>query len=246
MAESAAVQGVSGKELAGNFSGDMSIANMFLHADIVVQIVILGLAFMSFVTWAIFFDKYLLLNATRGKCERFLKEFYATDSLDSLNLRAKNARSNPLARVFVSAFAEWEKSMPITAKTGDINQMKERISAKMDIAKNKLIDEVDKGLGFLATVGSSAPFIGLFGTVWGIMNAFTAIATSKNTSLAVVAPGIAEALFVTGVGLFAAIPAVIFYNYFNARIGRYEGRIEDFNSEFLTLISRQTEQQQVK
>jgi len=223
---------------------DFSMWSLFLHADIVVQSVMFGLILASFWGWAIIFDKLLTFSSIKKKTSKFENDFWAAEALDKFYDRVKKrATNNPMAQVFVAAMEEWGRSRIKELGSGIANKLgvKERIHQVMLVTRNREIERLESGLGFLATVGSTAPFVGLFGTVWGIMNSFQGIAMSKNTSLAVVAPGIAEALFATAIGLFAAIPAVIAYNKFSREVDKLDGKIEDFSVEFNTLMSRQIE-----
>jgi biopolymer transport protein TolQ len=248
---STAVDAVGAADIAGNVAQmDMSAWGMFLQADFVVKTVMIALMLASIWTWAIIFDKAVRFKSIRQRSARFESDFWSADALDGFYEKIKRrydktkARANhPYAVVFMAAMEEWFRS---AGKGGARMRLsgtgvKERISQIMSVERNRELDELENGLGFLATVGSSAPFIGLFGTVWGIMNSFQNIAVSKNTSLAVVAPGIAEALLATAIGLFAAIPAVIAYNKFNGELNKLAGRLEDFSVEFEALLSRQTE-----
>lgn len=232
---------VGATELAGTASHDMSFWNLFLDADIVVQTVMLGLVFASVWSWAVMFDKFARFKAVRFKSARFEANFWSGNSLQELHNRYKDRATHPLAEMFVAAMDEIDKS----GKSGKADLklgIKERIAKVMQIAKNRSLDELENRLGFLATLGSTAPFIGLFGTVWGIMNSFTSIAAAKNISLAVVAPGIAEALFATAIGLVAAIPAVVAYNKFSTELDKIASSLDDFGDEFSTLISRQLDE----
>lgn len=243
-----AVSPVAAADLAGSAPAmDMSMLGLFMHADFVVKTIIIGLLLASFWCWAIIFDKYLTFKNAKSKGERFEKEFWQADELDGFYDRTKKKKSNhPFSNVFLAAMDEWYRSQqqqnpntkaPMNQRMG----MRERMFQVMMVTRNREMDRIAKGIGVLASVGSSAPFIGLFGTVWGIMNSFQSIALSKNTSLAIVAPGIAEALFATAIGLFAAIPAVIAYNKFAGDLDKFDGRLEDFSTEFNTLLSRQLE-----
>lgn len=223
-------------------SHDMSFWSLFMDADIVVQSVMIGLVLASIWSWAVMFDKYARFKAVRFKSRRFEANFWSGNSLQELYNRYKDRATHPLAEMFVAAMEEIDKSGKTSAKSDIKLGLKERIAKVMQIAKNRSLDELENRLGFLATLGSTAPFIGLFGTVWGIMNSFTSIAAAKNISLAVVAPGIAEALFATAIGLVAAIPAVVAYNKFSSELDKIASNLEDFSDEFSTLISRQLDE----
>lgn len=215
---------------------DFSIWGLFINADLVVQFVILLLLAASVWCWSIIFNKYYLLKKVTGDADVFETSFWNAKSLDDLYDRSAAHMRDPMSSVFASAMREWRSSQPghQTAVAG-IPQRVERI---MQVTVNRELDDLERHLSFLATVGSTAPFIGLFGTVWGIMNSFTSIAMMKSTNLAVVAPGIAEALFATALGLIAAIPAVIAYNKLSTDLNRYAGRLEGFVQEFSAIIAR--------
>ncbi len=225
-------------------AADMSIIGMFMQADLVVKAVMISLLVASFWSWALIFEKIARFKSVKMKAARFEQEFWASNALDQLYDQIKKRGDHPFTVVFCSAMEEWFRSGRATQRktTALAASGIDRISKIMSVARNRELEKIERGLGFLATVGSAAPFVGLFGTVWGIMNSFQSIAFSNNTSLAVVAPGIAEALLATAIGLFAAIPAVIAYNKFSAELGKFAGRMEDFEIEFAALISRQTEQ----
>jgi biopolymer transport protein TolQ len=242
-----AVQGVDATTLAGTAAAaqtDYSAWGMFMQADFIVKSVMILLILASFWSWAIIFDKFMTFRSLKRKAEQFEGDFWSADALDKFYERIKNKANHPMAIIFKVAMEEFFRSKVKEFSAANMAQrlgVRERINQVMMVARNRELEKLEKGLGFLATTGSSAPFIGLFGTVWGIMNSFTSIAVSKNTSLAVVAPGIAEALFATAIGLFAAIPAVIAYNKFAREVDKYAGKLEDFSVEFNTLLSRQIE-----
>ena len=241
---STAVQGVDAATLAGSSAGhSFTMIGMFLQADIVVKVVMVLLLLASFWCWAIIFEKYFLFRNVKSKALRFEGEFWASEALDKFYEKIKKRANHSMAIIFVAAMEEWLRSKTTvnTPLQGLKLSLRERVVQVMQVARNREIEHLESGLGFLATVGSSAPFIGLFGTVWGIMNSFQAIAISKNTSLAAVAPGIAEALLATAIGLFAAIPAVIAYNKFSNELVRFSNKLEDFSTEFDTILSRQLE-----
>ena len=241
---STAVQPVDATALAGSVGmHDFSIWGMFIQADPVVKIVMLLLLLASFWCWAIIFEKYFLFRTVKAKAARFENEFWSSEALDKFYEKYKKRSNHPIAIIFSAAMEEWFRSKSGgTGGAGGIKlNLRERIVQVMQVARNRELEHLESGLGFLATTGSAAPFIGLFGTVWGIMNSFHGIAISKNTSLVAVAPGIAEALFATAIGLFAAIPAVIAYNKFSNELGRFANKMEDFSTEFDTILSRQLE-----
>ncbi len=241
---STAVQSVDSANLAGTaVVHDFSIIGMFMNADMVVKLVMVMLLLASFCCWAIIFEKWYLFRNIKAKAQRFENEFWSSEALDKFYEKSKKRANHPMAIIFVAAMEEWFRSKTGSPTTGGGLKMslRERIVQVMQVSRNREIENVESGLGFLATVGSSAPFVGLFGTVWGIMNSFHAIAMSKNTSLVAVAPGIAEALFATAIGLFAAIPAVIAYNKYSHELVRFSNKLEDFSTEFDTILSRQLE-----
>lgn len=239
----APVAGVDSISLEGTQSAvmDMSFINLFLQADAVVKTVMLLLFFASVWSWAIIFDKIILYKSIRSKSHIFEKDFWSGQSLENFFERIKGRENHPLAVVFTAAMQEWQARnvKDLTARHELRAGTKERVHAAMQVASSKSLDKMEKSLSFLATVGSAAPFIGLFGTVWGIMISFQSIAISKNTTLAVVAPGIAEALLATALGLAAAIPAMIFYNKFANELNRTANSIDDFSNELSAIISRE-------
>jgi biopolymer transport protein TolQ len=223
---------------------DLSILELFRHAHIVVKIVIIGLLLASIWSWAIILEKLFLYAKTRKETDKFEQVFWSGQSLLELYQALGQRRNTGMAALFVAAMREWKRS---TEPEGDrgakpMPGVQLRVDKVMDVAISRDVERLERRLTFLATVGSTAPFIGLFGTVWGIMTSFQAIALSKNTSLAVVAPGIAEALFATALGLLAAIPAVIFYNKFNSEVARHAARLEGFADEFAAILSRQIDE----
>jgi len=246
---STAVQGVSSATLDGTSAAiahNFSMIGMFMQADWVVKLVMICLILASFWCWAIIFEKFILFRRIKEKAARFETEFWSSEALDKFYEKTKKRAGHPMAVMFVAAMEEWFRSKTTSttnmlAPQGFRISLKERIVQVMLVARNREVENLERGLGFLATTGSAAPFIGLFGTVWGIMNSFHAIAASKNTSLVAVAPGIAEALFATAIGLFAAIPAVIAYNKFNTEVTRFSNKLDDFSTEFDTILSRQLE-----
>lgn len=238
-------EAIEAATLAGSVAtGDLSLWGLVFRADILVQIVILMLILASFWCWAIIFEKGMKFRRLRRLADDFEDVFWSGGNLDDLYDRVGDHPGHPMELLFTSAMREWRRS---TAKglTRDDKlraSLRDRIAQIMHITLTREIERLERHLGFLATVGSTAPFIGLFGTVWGIMNSFQAIALTKNTSLAVVAPGIAEALFATALGLVAAIPAVVAYNKYSTDLGRYTLRLEGFVGEFSAILSRQLEE----
>ena len=224
-------------------TGSFSIVESFLRADVIVKSVMILLLLASLWSWTIIINKWIVLGGLKRKAARFEKIFWSGQSLDELYQQFAAKNDHPLAAVFVAALREWRRAFDGGApRENQIPGIKERIEKAMSVTIIRETDGVERQLGFLATVGSVSPFIGLFGTVWGIMNSFSAIAARHDTTLAVVAPGIAEALFATALGLLAAVPAVIFYNRFINEIGRYANRLDAFADEFSAILSRQLEE----
>jgi biopolymer transport protein TolQ len=214
-----------------------SFLELFLSAHIVVQIVMVGLLLASVWSWAIIIEKIFTFRRARREADRFEQLFWSGQSLEELYASLARDRTQSMAALFVAAMREWKRSVEGNIRA--LGGIQLRVEKVMDVTISREMERLDRRLLFLATVGSTAPFIGLFGTVWGIMSSFQAIAASKNTSLAVVAPGIAEALFATALGLLAAIPAVMAYNKFSADSARLAQRLEAFADEFAAIVSRQ-------
>ena len=215
--------------LGGNT--DFSLWKLFLRADFVVKSVIIILIVSSVWSWALIFDKYKLFKKINASAEEFENKFWKAKSAESFNNTLPAKSIDPIILIFRDAMTELIKT-----KSKSSSVQLERVERVLEISTDKQIKKIEKNFTFLATVGSTAPFIGLFGTVWGIMNSFQSIAISRNTSLAIVAPGIAEALFATALGLLAAIPAVVAYNKFNSDSQKYFSRIENFSKRFLSII----------
>jgi biopolymer transport protein TolQ len=221
-------------------SSDLSIFTLFLQAHWIVKSVMIGLMACSVWVWAIAVDKLILYARTTRAMDGFEQTFWSGQSLEEL-YRMVSARPNhSMAALFVAAMREWKRSFEGPPRSFAGLQM--RIEKVMDVTIMREIERLERRLLVLATVGSAGPFIGLFGTVWGIMTSFQSIAASKNTSLAVVAPGIAEALFATAIGLVAAIPATIFYNKFSSEVNKQAQRLEGFADEFAAILSRQIDE----
>jgi len=212
-------------------STDFSLTQLFLRADFVVKSVIIILIAASIFSWALIFEKYRLFQRIEKSTNSFEEKFWKSKSAESFYNSFSNKEKDPVATIFQSAMIEL-----IRTKSKSSSVQSNRVSRVIEISADKEIKSIEKHFTFLATVGSTAPFIGLFGTVWGIMNSFQSIAISRNTSLAIVAPGIAEALFATALGLLAAVPAVIAYNKFHSDSKRYSGRIENFSKRFISII----------
>ena len=210
-------------------SADFSLMNLFIRADIIVKSVILILIGCSIFSWAIIIDKVKLFKKINVSSEEFEEKFWRSKSAETFYNSLPSNVDDPMASLF-------KESMQGLLKTKSKTNLAEKMGGILEVGMEKQISKIEKGFTFLATVGSTAPFIGLFGTVWGIMNSFQSIAISRNTSLAIVAPGIAEALFATALGLLAAIPAVIAYNRFNNDSRKYSQKLESFSKRFLSII----------
>lgn len=223
-------------------SGDFSVWGMFLQADWVVQLVMISLIVASFWSWVVVYGKFKHLRAIKKKADAFEETFWSGNSLEDVMGKIGNGPDNPLAVVFMAAMGEWKKSVGSKTAIRNAFGIQERINKVMHVTINREMTKIERHSSYLASVGSVSPFVGLFGTVVGIMNSFTSIAETANTSLAVVAPGIAEALLATAFGLFAAIPAVVFYNRLTNEMNRYAARMEGFADEFGAYLSRQLEE----
>ena len=223
--------------LAGAGEVDFSMWSLFWRATFVVKLVMIGLLAASVLVWAVWIQKVVQFRAARTRAAQFDRAFWSGDPLDELYERIGDRPRSAAERIFAAAMGEWSRSHRDDGAM--IAGAQARIDRSMDVAIAKERDRLTSGLTFLATVGSVGPFVGLFGTVWGIMHAFQQIAVTGNTNLAVVAPGIAEALLATGIGLLAAIPAVVFYNKLTRDADRIAGNHEAFADEFATIISRQ-------
>ena len=210
-------------------SADFSILNLFLRADIIVKSVIIILIASSIYSWAIIIEKYRLFKKINFSSEEFENKFWKSKSAESFYNNLPQDMDDPMANVF-------KDTMQLIIKSKSKSNLSNRLESMLEVNIEKQINVIEKNFTFLATVGSTAPFIGLFGTVWGIMNSFQSIAISRNTSLAIVAPGIAEALFATALGLLAAIPAVVAYNKFNSDSKKYSQKLENFSKRFTSII----------
>ena len=208
---------------------DFSILSLFLRADFVVKSVIIILIASSVYSWAIIFDKIMMFRKINRDSQEFEDRFWKSKSAETFYNSLPSSLDNPMARLF-------RDSMQTVMKSRSKSNISQRLENILEVNIEKQMNIVNNKFTFLATVGSTAPFIGLFGTVWGIMNSFQSIAISRNTSLAIVAPGIAEALFATALGLLAAIPAVVAYNKFNSDARKYSNKLEDFSKRFIAII----------
>ncbi len=221
-------------------AGSVSLWELFWQAGLIVKLVMIGLLFASIWSWAIIIDKTMRFGAFRRQLNKFESHFWSGQSLEELYHTLSERRTSGMGALFVAAMREWKKSFEKGARSPI--GLQARIEKAMDVTLAREMDSLESRLGFLATVGSAAPFVGLFGTVVGIMTSFQAIAGSQQTSLAVVAPGIAEALLATAIGLVAAIPAVIAYNKLSADAGKLGMRLEAFADEFSAILSRQIDE----
>jgi len=224
----------------GLASSELSLWSLFWNAHWIVQCVMLGLLICSVWVWAIAIDKTFLYARMRRAMDRFEQAFWSGQSLEELYKTLSAKPSHSMAALFVAAMREWKRSLEGQARSFTGLQM--RIEKVMDVTIAREVERLERRLLVLATVGSAGPFIGLFGTVWGIMTSFQSIAAKGNTSLQVVAPGIAEALFATAIGLVAAIPATIFYNKFSSEVNKQAQRLEGFADEFSAILSRQIDE----
>jgi len=234
---------INSVQLAGSVaSNDMSLIGLFNHADLLGKTVITGLLVISIMTWAIIFDKMIKLSRLKDKATYFEERFWSAGSLDALYDKIKRP-ADPMQAVFVAGMKEWRGAHEKGAFANAANRgaVQARIDRILQVTIGREMAMIETWMTFLASVGSVAPFIGLFGTVWGIMHSFIGIAQAQNTSLAVVAPGIAEALLATAIGLVAAIPATTAFNKFSTEIGRYGARLDNFANDFISTLSRNLE-----
>ena len=227
---------------AAAMGGDFSLWSLFLSADPVVKGVMGILVVSSILSWAVIIDKSLTFGRLKSKSKRFEDQFWSGRPLDELYRRVRDRQDHAMVRVFASAMEEWSRAKDAGRSQSLVAGAKERIDKVLSVAVARELDKAEANLGILATVGSAAPFVGLLGTVWGIMNSFQAIALTKDTNLAVVAPGIAEALFATALGLVAAIPAVVGYNRYSAALNSFAVRLNGFAEEFSAILSRQLDE----
>ena len=223
-------------------TGDLSLWGLFMQADIVVKLVMVGLLGASIWVWTVVFEKWSSLRSVSKAADGFEDRFWSGGSLDDLFDREGTNPNHPMAAVFAAAMGEWRRSIRVAGADISHTSVRERIDRAITVTVQREMDRMERWMVFLASVGATAPFIGLFGTVWGIMHSFSAIAAMHNTNLAVVAPGIAEALFATAIGLVAAIPAVLAYNQISTSLTRFASRLENFGSEFSAILSRQSEE----
>ena len=222
--------------------GDLSLIGLFMHADIIVKFVMLLLLAASVWVWAVVFEKYMSLRRVRRAADGFEDRFWSGGSLEDLYEQEGTKPAHPMAAVFGAAMGEWRRSGRVAGADVSRSSVRERVDRAMTVTIQREMERLERWMVFLASVGATAPFIGLFGTVWGIMHSFASIAALHNTNLAVVAPGIAEALFATATGLVAAIPAVLAYNKISTDLARFASRLEGFAAEFGAILSRQSEE----
>ena len=221
---------------------NLSLLGLFLQADAVVKLVMIILLIASIWVWTIIIEKVMTIRRVNREADVFEDSFWSGGSLDELYEREGTDPANPIAAVFGAAMSDWKRTARIAGTEIGKTGVKERVDRAMNVTVMREMERLERFMIFLASVGATAPFIGLFGTVWGIMHAFSAIAAMHNTDLAVVAPGIAEALFATAIGLVAAIPSVLAYNKLSNDLSRFAGRLEGFGTEFSAILSRQTEE----
>lgn len=223
-------------------AGNLSLWGMFLQADIVVKIVLFVLLAASIWVWAVIFEKWSSIRKANKEADGFEDRFWSGGSLEDLYDQEGVRPAHPIAAVFGAAMGEWRRTARISGTDLGHTLVRERVDRAIGVTVGREMDRMERWMVYLASVGATAPFVGLFGTVWGIMHSFSAIAAMHNTNLAVVAPGIAEALFATAIGLVAAIPAVLAYNKISTDLARFAGRLEAFGTEFSAILSRQTEE----
>ena len=223
-------------------NGDLSLITLFLQADIVVKLVMVLLLMASIWVWAVVFEKITALRRINRAATAFEDRFWSGGSLEDLYEQEGVRPTHPMAAVFGAAMGEWRRSSRVAGADMARGSVRDRIDRAMNVTVVREMERLERWMVFLASVGSIGPFIGLFGTVWGIMHSFSAIAAMHNTNLSVVAPGIAEALFATAIGLVAAIPAVLAYNQISTALGRFASRLEGFGVEFGAILSRQSEE----
>jgi len=230
-------------------AGQLSMWDMVWSSDFVTKVVMIGLIAASVWSWAIIIDKVRMLREVKQRSRSFESKFWSGGSLDRLYESLGNRPSDPMSAMFMSAMREWKRTNIMKSKTDRGLRgvsLQQRIEKAMTVSMDKEIDELDTRMGFLASTGSVAPLVGLFGTVWGIINSFNAIAVTQSNSLSAIAPGIAEALFTTAFGLIAAIPAVVAYNKISSDIDRYAKRLENFMAEFSSILSREIDETAIR
>ncbi len=226
-----------------SLGGEFSLWSLFISAGIVVKAVMGILALASIWSWAVIIDKSMLFGRLKRQSARFEDAFWSGRPLDELHRKLGDKADHPMARVFSAGMTEWQRAKDVGARAESLAVgAKDRIEKVMNVAVSRELETAERNMGVLATVGSASVYVGLLGTVWGIMTAFQAIAATKDTNLAVVAPGIAEALFATALGLLAAIPAVVGYNRYSAALNSFSVRLQGFADEFSAILSRQIDE----
>jgi len=236
-------------EVAQTATEQMSLWDMVWSSDTITKVVMIGLIAASVWSWAIILEKFATLRNVRNQSKKFEEAFWSGGSLDRLYEAIGNRPRDPMSAIFVAAMREWKRNTLMKGKADRSIRgvsLQQRIEKAMSVSIDKELDSLDTHLGFLATTGSVAPLIGLFGTVWGIINSFNAIAVTQSNSLSAMAPGIAEALFTTAFGLIAAIPAVVAYNTISSSIDRYAKTLDNFMTEFSTILSREIDETTLK
>ncbi len=220
-------------------ASEFSIPALFMKADIIVKLVMISLVLASLWSWIIIVDKFIAFRMLKKRAADFEETFWSGRTLEELDAGLSGETRDPMGRVFTAAMREWKESRGQNGRVdNDLQGTRGRLDRVMNLVVNRELTKAESGLGILATIGSASPFIGLLGTVWGIMTTFRAIYTAGSTDLIVILPGIAEALFATALGLIAAIPAVIFYNKFTGDVNRYAGRLEGYTDELSAILSR--------
>lgn len=223
----------------GEVETEFSIVSLFMKADIIVKLIMIGLILASIWSWMIVVDKFLSFRLLKKRASDFEETFWSGRTLEELDAGLSSENRDPMGRVFSAAMREWRESQSGNGRLdNDLIGTRERLDRVMNLVINRELTKVQKGLGVLATVGSTAPFIGLLGTVWGILNTFRAVSASSNAGFITILPGVTEALFLTALGLVAAIPAVVFYNKFSADVNTYSGRLEGYADELSAILSR--------
>ena len=232
-----------------NTAQHLSMWDLIWSSDLVIKTIVIGLVAASIVSWSIIFEKVGTLRQVKNLSKSFEEKFWSGGSLDKLYDSIGNRPRDPISAMFVSAMKEWKRTNILKSKTDRGLRgvsLQQRIEKAMSVSMDKEIDSLDTRMGFLASTGSVSPFVGLFGTVWGIMNSFSAMGLNHSNSLSTIAPGIAEALFTTALGLVTAIPAVVAYNKISSDIDRYARRLENFMAEFGTILSREIDDSAIK
>ena len=233
-----ALQTVTTSSLEG-VADDFSIFKMFMHADWIIKTIMIGLVLASLWSWAIVIDKFINLRLLKRRASDFEETFWSGRTLDELEAGLGKENKDPMGRIFSAAMREWRESQDSNGRQlGDLLGTRERLDRVMNLVINREVSKAQGGLGVLATVGSTAPFIGLLGTVWGILNTFRAVSAANNAGFITILPGITEALFLTAIGLVVAIPAVVFYNKFSNDLNKYAARLEGYADELSAILSR--------